>query len=238
MYNNKPIIAVVFRHNVNEDLYYIKAQCTACLNGAVVLPIMPTADRDTIDYLYSLADGVFVLGGQDVNPVFYGEENLFCGELCYSRDVAEPYIIKKAYLDNKPLLSICRGMQITNVTLGGTLYQDNIKCGITAENHRMEEPYDRMVHSVTLCKNTPIYDLIGKEKIEVNSIHHQSVKALSEKLTPMAYSRDGLLEAFYAADKKFFWGIQWHPELSYNVDSHSRIIFTKFIQAIKDGQNI
>ena len=141
----------------------------------------------------------------------------------------EIILFRMVYDENKPLLGICRGIQYINVVMGGTLYQDLPSEHPSDTEHHQMPPYDVPVHSVKIIEDSPLYKLLKKETLMVNSYHHQAIKMLAPKLSVMAVSEDGLVEAVYVPNKKFIWGIQWHPELSYLADENSRKIFSEFI---------
>ena len=133
-------------------------------------------------------------------------------------------IIKK----DKPTLAVCRGLQLINVILGGSLYQDlETQKGV---NHVQKPPYDINFHKVDIINPSPLYNLLKKDEIDVNSYHHQAIKDLAKELKPMAISKDGLIEAVYMNDKKFIWGLQWHPELNYKKEETSIKIIKEFIR--------
>ena len=138
-------------------------------------------------------------------------------------------ILKMAMEADKPILGICRGIQFINAALGGTLYQDLPLQHESNVNHHQSPPYDRPAHKVTLVPDTPLYNLLCKETIAVNSYHHQAIKGLAKSLSVMAKSEDGLIEAVYHSDCKFLWGVQWHPELSFSTDQSSAFIISSFI---------
>ena len=120
-----------------------------------------------------------------------------------------------------------------NVLCGGTLYQDlpsEYKSTIT---HRMKPPYDNKQHTVTLVEDTPLKSLLNKTILPVNSCHHQAIKELGNDLQPMAISEDGLVESCYAPNKKFVWGVQWHPEFMCT-EKESQIIFEEFIRKCRE----
>ena len=98
----------------------------------------------------------------------------------------------------------------------------------------MTPPYDRAVHKIHIEPLSPLHDLLGVNKLPVNSYHHQAVKKLSPKLEVMAYSEDELIEAVRLPGKKFIWAVQWHPGLSYQIDAYSRKIFGKFISECQE----
>lgn len=129
------------------------------------------------------------------------------------------------------MLGICRGIQFLNVHLGGTLYQDLPAEHPTAANHHQTPPYDVPVHSVTLTAGSPLWTLLGKDALAVNSLHHQAIKTLAPGLAAMAVSEDGLTEAVCLPDKRFVWAVQWHPEFSFRVNEDSRKIFKVFIES-------
>lgn len=198
----------------------------------VILPLH--AGEEELRELDGNIDGYLLTGGHDVAPEFYGaKKSPLCGAACEDRDRLEKLLYRIAGEKDKPVLGICRGIQLLNVLHGGTLYQD-LPAEFSAEKtleHHMTPPYDRTVHEVTLEKDAPLYKLLGQEQLAVNSYHHQGVKLLGEGLSVMAVAEDGLVEGIYVPDRKFVWGIQWHPEFIYQKDEASRKIFRAFVEA-------
>lgn len=121
-------------------------------------------------------------------------------------------LIQRALEKDMPVLGICRGLQIMNAALGGTLYQDLGAQNGTKTDHDMKKPYDRAAHSINLEMKAPLFGLLGQKSVGVNSRHHQAIKDLAPSLKSMATAEDGIIEAVYVPDKRFFWGLQWHPE--------------------------
>ena len=121
-----------------------------------------------------------------------------------------------------------------NVFAGGSLYQDlKIDFG-TAENHRMEEPFNRTAHMMIPQPGTPLAELIGERIFEVNSVHHQGIKHLAPSLDIMAVSEDGIIEAVYMPERRFVWGIQWHPEWFFLENADSAAVIAAFIRACSE----
>ena len=149
----------------------------------------------------------------------------------------ESKLLRLLWDADKPVFGICRGLQILNAHLGGTLYQDLITEHPSDVNHRMAAPYDRAEHPVTLLKDALLYSLLCADSIGVNSCHHQAIKALAPRLSPMAVAPDGLIEAVRAPEKRFLWAVQWHPEFFYKKDENSRKLFAAFVNAAKEGGN-
>ncbi len=199
--------------------------------GAVPL-ILPLTDSETaLKRAIAAVEGFLFTGGQDVNPDVYGEpKSARCGEICDTRDRMETYIFREAVLNlGKPALGICRGIQFINAALGGSLYQDIPTELPSAIVHSMKPPYDVPAHAVSINPESPLRRLIGKERIDVNSSHHQGIKRLAEGLVAMAWSDDGLVEAVYMPDRPYVWAVQWHPEMSLG-DEVSRKIFASFAE--------
>lgn len=191
----------------------------ACGGVPLVLPL--TADPEELEECLRLCDGLLLTGGQDVNPVLYGQEPLpQCGELCILRDQMETLLLKRAVERDIPVLGICRGIQLMNAALGGTLYQDLPTQHPSSVSHVMTPPYHQPVHTVEILENTPLAALLGSGTYPVNSYHHQAVRQLAPSAKAMAVSSDGLVEALYLPDRKFIWGVQWHPEFAYEQDEN------------------
>ena len=119
-----------------------------------------------------------------------------------------------------------------NACYGGTLYQDLAAEHPSPIEHHMSPPYDRVAHQVTVQKDTPLYQLLGKEQIGVNSYHHQAVRELSPHFRAMAFSEDGLVESIYMPASKFIVGVQWHPEFFCRADENSRKLINAFVSAV------
>ena len=172
-------------------------------------------------------------GGHDVAPELYNAvRQPYCGTSCKLRDEMERYILKKSVELDKPVLGICRGVQFMNACFGGTLYQDLDKEFNSGIDHHMTPPYDRAVHEVNIRRNSLLYSILGKEKIGVNSYHHQAVKDLSPEFANSAISEDGIVEGIEMPSKRFIVGVQWHPELTYLRDENSQKLIKAFVDAI------
>jgi len=230
----RPIIGIMPLFDEFKDSYWMLPAYMLCLEEYGACPMMMplSDDEDVIDNLISVCDGFLFSGGHDIDPKLYNEEKKEkCGTPCVQRDKMEEQLFFKAIKNDKPILGICRGLQIINVLLGGSLYQDlPSELGI---NHEQSAPYDRVFHEVDIIKDTPLYDILNKSTIGVNSYHHQAVKVLSPKLKAMALSKDKLVEAVYMEDKKFVMAVQWHPEFSYKKDDSSVKIIREFINKCK-----
>jgi putative glutamine amidotransferase len=178
----------------------------------IILPI--TNDAMDIDRYVNMLDGILFTGGEDVSPLFYGENPL--KQVTYistDRDTHEIAMFKRAYENNIPILGICRGIQLINVALGGTLYQDiDVQIGGALGHGPMENPVNELYHVVNIQKHSKLYDVFQTEALKVNSFHHQSIKDLGADLIVTALSTDGIIEGVENCQKNFVVGVQWHPE--------------------------
>jgi putative glutamine amidotransferase len=204
--------------------------------GGTVLLMPPGFSDDTVDFWLALIDGLLMTGGKDVDPSSYGEETLpACGLTDIERDRHDIDIITKALEKDIPVLGICRGSQILNVALGGTLYQDIIS---QVEGVLPHVQWDTLeiqqstVHRAKLVPTTRLRTIIGHDDIGVNSGHHCAVKVLNPYAVISAQASDGVIEAWEVPGKYFCMGIQWHPEQLIKQEEHKRI-FEAFIDAAK-----
>lgn len=197
---------------------------------AFIFPL--TADPQELERLTDLCDGILLTGGHDVNPACYGETPIN-GTVAWNdvRDIMDKAVISYALKQDKVILGICRGIQILNVALGGTLFQDLPTQHQSDIDHHMHSPYDRGCHLVEVLEDSPLHRLLNKRQIPANSIHHQAIKEISPQLQAMALSTDGLIEAVYMPEKKFVWGVQWHPEYWFRTNEDCLKIFQRFAES-------
>lgn len=233
---SRPRIGVIPLVDGERESYWMLPGYLEGVMEAGGLPAMLplTADRGMLEQMAEEWDGFLLTGGQDVSPALYGQQALpVCGECCRLRDDMEAGLLSLALALDKPVLGICRGIQLINAALGGTLYQDLPTQAPSHVEHCQTPPYDRPVHRVEILEGTPLYALLNKGTLCVNSYHHQAVRALAPGLRPMARSEDGLVEAVYAPGKRYVWAVQWHPEFSFRRDLDSKKLFQSFVEAAK-----
>lgn len=189
--------------------------------GAMIVMI-PTVERQSLirrtdiavaDYAERL-DGLVLQGGADIDPAIYGETRApETGTTDPVRDRFELDLLHAFAAAGKPVLGICRGMQLINVAYGGTLHQDLSTCGAAAFSHQRMELYDEHRHTVRFGEGSWLRQLYaGTQQLSVNSIHHQGVKQLGHGLIADAWSEDGVVECVRDPARQFIVGVQWHPE--------------------------
>jgi putative glutamine amidotransferase len=200
----------------------------------IVLPVLEEFNTETIKRQVSLVDAILIQGGIDVTPSLYGEEALPELDItCIKTDKFLLEVIKYAKERKIPILGICKGMQLINVSYGGTLYQDIKYAGLDSKSHRQsEESITKPFHSINIEKNSllgKIFD--NKEKLMVNSYHHQAVKDLGKGLVIDAKADDGIIESIHYDDKsQWILGVQFHPEQLSRNNEDFRAIFSEFIK--------
>ena len=207
--------------------------------GGLPLIITPAHAGSSLRALYELLDGLLLTGGEDVAPGRYGEAVASPSvETVPERDGVEFSLLEWALADGLPVLAICRGIQVLNVALGGSLYQDlptdrPLDVGHDQMKAEPPVPRTRSSHPVTVLPGSFLGNLIGEGELSVNSMHHQGIKALAPTLLPVAYAPDGLIEGVEANDPApggFLVGVQWHPEeLARADDSASQRLFEGFV---------
>ena len=193
---------------VNKD--YIDAVVKA---GGIPLLLPPVADRASIVRYAEVCDGFILSGGGDINPILYGDFPHPCLEEFHTGlDRAQWALTEEILRTDKPLLAICRGIQLLNVVLGGTLWQDITAIGHPVMLHSQYSPREDIFHPVSIEKDSILGRLWG-EQLEVNSFHHQCLNHLGRHLKITATAPDGVIEAVEMPDHTFVVGIQWHPEM-------------------------
>ena len=172
-------------------------------------------------------DGLLLPGGGDMDPKFYGQERIpACGEPNLLRDAAEPLLLRAFLAADKPVLGICRGIQVMNAVLGGDLYQD-----IKPFEHLPHNDHWAKVHTVTVRRGTLLSRILGQDTVLVNSQHHQAVDRVAPGFTLAALSEDGIVEAIEKPDAGFCLGVQWHPEWLSDADPAMQSLFDAFVSA-------
>jgi putative glutamine amidotransferase len=206
------------------------------VSGAPVMIPLLSEDHETLRAIYDSLDGILIPGGVDMDPHTFGEpRGPRLGRIDPARDAVELMLTRWAIQDKKPVLGLCRGSQVINVAMGGTLYQD-----LQAEfPNSIKHDYfptagfsrDYLAHPVEVVRQSRLGGILERSDVLVNSMHHQGVKQLADGLRVSAVAPDGLIEAVESPNGHFLVGVQWHPESLVDHDSGMRNLFTTFIGA-------
>jgi putative glutamine amidotransferase len=230
----KPMIGVTPLWDAEHQSVWMLPDYLDGIKAAGGLPVVLLLEMSEEDanQVVETCDGFLFTGGQDVSPVLYGMKDA-TGTIVASpeRDKMETLLLSKALQADKAVLGICRGLQFINVFLGGTLWQDLPSQHPSEIVHRQGKPYGVPSHQVKLSGN--IKSLLGKDILEVNTLHHQAVKDLGKGLTAMAIAPDGIVEAVQMLGKRFVWAVQWHPEYLFRTDKDSLAVFSCFVEHCK-----
>ncbi|MHA6253224.1 gamma-glutamyl-gamma-aminobutyrate hydrolase family protein [Oceanobacillus sp. CAU 1775] len=235
----KPLIGITAGFVKNGD--YIKGNYvhqdfinSVVNNGGIPIIISYNHIESAVEIL-KLCDGLIVTGGEDVSPEYYNEEphqNL--GVTTPIRDVTEMTLVKYALESDLPLLAVCRGIQVLNVTLNGTLYQDIPSSFKESYQHfqKGSELY-KDTHWINVAKGSHLYEIFKKERVRVNSFHHQSIKQLGDGLKVTAKSSDGIIECVEYQENSFALGVQFHPEFMASTNQLMNRLFKSLVEASK-----
>jgi putative glutamine amidotransferase len=200
--------------------------------AAVVIPV--AQDRRSLVTILDRVQGLILSGGPDLHPRCYGEEPIGgLGEIDAALDEMELSIAQMALDRDLPLLGICRGIQVLNVALGGTLYQDIPSQVPAAICHTPRTDKAVNTHTVQFEDGSTLHRTFGELEIWVNSQHHQALKGVARGLVVTARARDGVVEAVELPGRGFVAGVQWHPEGTWREDPFSQKLFSAFVDAAR-----
>ena len=205
--------------------------------GGLPLILPPVLGEGEASLVLSPLDGLILSGGWDIAPEWYGEEESPLVERADpERDRAELALVREALRAELPLLAICRGVQLLNVALGGTLYLDVLAQVSAALLHRPAEgqPKDASVHQVRLAVGSRLAAILGTTEVRVNSFHHQAVRDVGDGLVVTAHAPDGVVEGLEYRTHPFCVGVQWHPEIPIGNQEGMERLFVAFIEAASE----
>lgn len=231
----RPLIGLTAAYSNENDYSWLKSNYYEAISRAGGAPVLlpPAFDDSSFPDLIERCDGILIAGGPDIDPVHFGEPNkVYNGEISPLRDKLELFAARKAVEMDKPLLGICRGIQVINTALGGTLYQDiyaQIKQNEVLQ-HSQKAPNWYTTHDIAIEKDSHVYTSLKKTKARVNSFHHQAVKDPAPGFCVTSRSQDGIIESIENNSLKFAVGVQWHPECLWEKNSEHLGIFKLFIQ--------
>lgn len=237
---NSPKIGLTTRLELDTNRFYLGRHYSEALEnfGAIPFHLSLIPKRKYIAESLKYLDGILLPGSDtDVNPIIYGEEphrNL--KKVIKEKDETDLLVLEEAEKLNMPILAICYGCQVLNVSRGGTLFQDIESQIDDSLKHEQGVPLERNSHSISVKENSLLMRLITNinvknNKILVNSHHHQSINQIGKNLDASAWANDSVIECIEdTRENRFVLGVQWHPELSWESDFLSKNIFEKFTE--------
>ena len=212
----KPVIGITTYIGDKKGYYSVSGNYvdSVTMAGGIPVCIPVISNEEDFSRYLGLVDGVIFTGGNDVSPLCYGENPIsHVNNVSSMRDDYEINLFKRAYAEGIPILGICRGNQLINVALGGSLYQDINSQVPESLGHSPDGiSADELYHSIKIGKNSRLHDIFKEDRIFVNSFHHQAIKKLGDGLVISAMSEDGIIEGMESTKEGFLVGIQSHPE--------------------------
>lgn len=221
----RPVIGITgnerpFPDDPDANMSYAATGFVEAVKEAGGIPlILPIGDADLAKHYVAMIDKLIITGGQNVLPKFYGEEiTIDSDDYLLKRDLFELALIEEIRIAKKAIFTVCRGTQLYNVALGGTLYQE-------IEHHWQDTPGQYTSQELVTEDQTILHEIYGKTS-RINSFHHQSIKDLAAGLEVIARDpKDKIIEAVQATDESRFLGVQWHPELLCDKSPADRKLF-------------
>lgn len=219
-----------------QDWNYVAGDNIYCLEEAGAVPVMIPYCRNTENLFAILEtlDGILLTGGTDIDPNIYGKRPMpHCGRVIMERDAYDLLIARYCYDQKLPILGMCRGIQLLNVSRGGTLYQDLGKeAGLTHCYMGNVGPRNYRVHTTSFTPGSILHRIFG-DQVRTNSFHHQGVWEPGENVEVTALAEDGAVEGIeISGGASFMVGVQWHPEMMYDAEDQ-KALFRAFVDACK-----
>jgi len=206
--------------------------------GATAILLSPAHDPASVDRLVGVAHGLVLTGGEDVDPARYGQEpHPELGSVSAERDAVELAALDAALRRGMPVLAICRGMQLLNVALGGTLYQDLPSQRGHDLLHEQDAAVTQRWHHATVRTGSGLEAIFAASDLFINSFHHQGVERLAPGLEATVWAEDGLVEGVEGREHPWLYGVQWHPErgeASADERDPDRRLFGAFVAAARE----
>ena len=210
----KPLIGISLGYSDKKNSVNNTYINSVLMNGGVPYLIPVTDDVEVLRQIVAQLDGIIFTGGEDFAPAYYGkEEHEKLGEVNVTRDTYDLTLFKLATDRNIPTLGICRGLQLINVGMGGTLYQDLPAEKPSDINHRQQEEGTVPTHGVSVVEGSMMHQILGEKDIQVNTFHHQAIDKLAPGLKIVGWSNDSVPELIEAYPHRQIIGTQFHPEI-------------------------
>ena len=230
----RPRIGITMRIEQTTNRFYLGRHYSEAVEAAGGAPVQISLipNSDYIDSVVEGLDGILLPGSDsDVDPLRYGQQpHPELGEVQVIKDQTDLLVIDAVERKRIPLFAICFGMQILNVSRGGTLIQDIRSQLPDAIKHEQGAPRERPSHSIRLLENTKLAGIAGALDAVVNSHHHQAVESIGADLVATAWTTDGVIEAMEdPRPDRFVMAVQWHPELGWETDGLSQRLFRRFV---------
>jgi putative glutamine amidotransferase len=232
---SRPLIGVTTGlSNTSDEVFAIRDDYVRAVEEAGALAVvLPPAPLRYVADLVGRLDGLVLSGGADLDPAHYGEDpHETVAGVFHQRDAFELALSREALKRDLPLLAICRGHQVLNVATGGTLVQDIPSQVSGALDHDPKTERWTPAHEVRILPGTRLREILGRDRIAVNSFHHQSIKTPGQGLVVSACAvGDEIIEGVERPGARFVLGVQWHPEAFWDQAEHHQALFAALVEA-------
>jgi putative glutamine amidotransferase len=239
MSRRPPLIGVSTSVTIGEnpERAYVNSAYLHAVQQAGGVPVLlpPQLSAVSLQRLVAELDGLLLTGGGDVDSALFDEApHPTVYGVAPTRDRLETSGLHLALQRGLPILAVCRGMQVLNVALGGSLHQDVGSDPGTQLPHSQKEPREQPSHKVTIAPGSRLAETLGADELEVNSMHHQAIKRLGRGLTAVAWAPDQIVEGAELGDPaRFVLGVQWHPEELVGHSEPARRLFAALVAAAR-----
>ena len=235
-----PIVGVTSSFNLVGHSFCLEESYIEAImeSSGIPLIIPPQKSEEDIKKIFRQIDALLLPGGPDVDPIHFGEEPQYKLEIDPERDNLELILAKMAFSEDKPILGICRGIQVMNIAAGADIYQDLIAQRPGTLVHKQNAPKWHSTHEVEIQPETMLLKILGESHLRVNSYHHQAVRKLAPGFRASALAKDGVIEAIENPSLNFALGVQWHPELMWKRYALFKRLFVALIRAAKPDKAI
>lgn len=235
-----PVIGIVMCGSDGKRQFVSQSYLDAVEHAGGIPIILPVVKNVSLFREFSrICDGWLFCGGDDITPLLFGEELLTDqGQTDLDTDLFHLSLMRYALDSRLPILAICRGMQVMNIALGGTIYQDlSLRPVHTLQHMQISRNRRDLCHSISISPGSILCRFLGTSA-KVNSFHHQCLRLIPSCLKPAAISSDGVTEAIELSHHPFALGVQWHPEVLWSLDEGMRKIFLTLVEKSSDSKNI
>ncbi|MDI2586843.1 gamma-glutamyl-gamma-aminobutyrate hydrolase family protein [Psychrobacillus sp. NEAU-3TGS] len=236
----KPIIGITAEVKEDGNYFMPPVYGQAIIQAGGIPVLIPLIPEEDIEELAKQIDGLFVTGGEDIDPSYYNvEPHIHLGRITPMLDQMEFKLVQKMLELDKPYIGVCRGLHMLNVASGGTLYQSiHSQREEPVMQHAQKAIRTHRSHPVKVEKESQLYELLQQDELKVNSFHHQAVNVVGENLNVVARATDGIIECVESTKHHFVFGFQWHPEeFAVDGDEASKRVFHAYIQAALKRRN-
>ncbi|MBI3729861.1 MAG: gamma-glutamyl-gamma-aminobutyrate hydrolase family protein [Burkholderiales bacterium] len=219
-----------------EALFFVRRNYCAAISDNGGVPLVLPYDMDAVETYLDQIDGLLITGGMfDVNPALYGMPARYPGKMVLKEDrtAFEQAMLRAAIARDMPVLGICGGMQLIAVEMGAKLHQHIPSDIATSIEHKQAEDCDLASHAIFIHQGSKLHAIMGVDRCEVNSLHHQSVFGPTDQVKIAAIADDGVVEAIEVPSLSFCMGVQWHPE--YRVNASEKNLFTALVAAARES---